>query len=1122
MTFARLCSADFHPTTKQRGEEYLESGRVQDLQVDEDMASAIVEGDAGNYTVELDFSHRRSGGLCATCTCPNYRDGFFCKHIWAVLLAMDRQCQIRMLDGNHIVLIHLSGLDESGEPYAELFPSRKSSYRLLGANNGEPRSGGNWKRVLRHLATDEEYLNATDPAREANRRGKATSIAGNELWYVLNVAESQSSGQLTIELFQRQPLKRGGWRKAKRLSLRRDAIESVVGAEDRAILSLLFGNEVVEENQRGYGYQYSNTVNAAGSRCHLMPGMHEFVLPRLAATQRFVWLLDSSMPVEEGKPVDWDDGPAWGCQLQMVSDDAAKQWRISAEFFRGDEKRPLKEAVLLIPNQLVLFRDTLARSEVNAEVPWIRMLLKHGPILIPFADRAAWLADVLSLPSLPKVELPKDLDVQRVSVQPQPRLEIMSPEKRAYGMNDDLLGDVQFIYGEARFARTDNNAGMFDESTNQFLVRDRKREGELVARLFELGCRQSPYYTAPESNYLVVPLRQLSMLVRVLVSENWVVETQGIRTRRPGEFKLDVTTGVDWFELDGKIDFDGVSVTLPALLAAVRKNEVFIRLDDGTQGILPEEWLNKYGRLVQLADVQGDKLRFNANQGLLLDALLAEQSNVAVDQGFSEFRDKVRSFSGVTPATPPTSFCGELRNYQKDGLGWLHFLRDFQFGGCLADDMGLGKTVQVLALLETRRTRDLKKDEARLPSLVIVPKSLVFNWIDEAARFAPQLRILNFTGGERGDAYLHTSEYDLLITTYGTLRRDVVKLKNVQFDYAILDESQAIKNADSQAAKACRLVKANHRLAMTGTPVENHLGELWSLFDFLNPAMLGKASAFTAFARTNREHDAESLQVLARALRPFLLRRTKAQVLSELPEKTEQTLYCELSDSERKAYDELRDYYRLQLSNTVREKGLAKSKIHVLEALLRLRQAACHPGLLDKTQTGELSAKLETLLEQIEEIIDEGHKALVFSQFTSLLAIVRSHLDRQGFVYEYLDGQTGNRGERVKRFQEDPECPLFLISLKAGGHGLNLTAADYVFILDPWWNPAVEAQAVDRAHRIGQTRRVFAYRLIARNTVEDKILELQKSKRDLADAIVSANNSVIRTLTSEDLELLLS
>jgi SNF2 family DNA or RNA helicase len=426
-----------------------------------------------------------------------------------------------------------------------------------------------------------------------------------------------------------------------------------------------------------------------------------------------------------------------------------------------------------------------------------------------------------------------------------------------------------------------------------------------------------------------------------------------------------------------------------------------------------------------------------------------------------------------------------------------------------------------LALLESRRTRKLNPNEKRCPSIVVVPKSLVFNWIEEAARFTPGLRVRNFTGIERGDSHAESQEYDLLITTYGTLRRDVVKLKDTQFDYAILDESQAIKNAGSQAAKACRLINATYRLAMSGTPIENHLGELWSLFEFLNPGMLGRSGAFASLARTN-ENDHDSMQLLARAVRPFLLRRTKEQVLTELPEKMEQTLTCEMSSSERQAYDDLRDYYRAELTKTVKAKGMARSKIHVLEALLRLRQAACHPGLLDKRKIDQGSSKLEALLEHVQEVIEDGHKALVFSQFTSLLAIVRFHLDKLGVVYEYLDGQTHNRGEKVKRFQDDAACPLFLISLKAGGHGLNLTAADYVFILDPWWNPAVEAQAVDRAHRIGQTRRVFAYRLIARGTVEEKILELQKSKRDLAEAIVSADNSLIRNLTAEDLELLLS
>ena len=415
-----------------------------------------------------------------------------------------------------------------------------------------------------------------------------------------------------------------------------------------------------------------------------------------------------------------------------------------------------------------------------------------------------------------------------------------------------------------------------------------------------------------------------------------------------------------------------------------------------------------------------------------------------------------------------------------------------------------------------------------------MPRSLVFNWIEEADRFTPNLRVLNYTGLERGAALSRIDDFDLIITTYGTLRRDVAKLRTCRFDYAILDEAQAIKNAASQSAKACRLLNARRRLAMTGTPVENHLGELWSLFEFLNPGMLGRHQKLTDLVGTGRRRGtpnvelkdhgppAADLTALAHALRPFLLRRTKEQVLSELPPKTEQTLYCELDKAERALYDELRAHYRLSLIDRVNKFGLKKSKIHVLEALLRLRQAACHPGLLDKNKIDSGSSKLETLLEQLAEVIAEGHKALVFSQFTSLLAIVRRQLDREETVYEYLDGRTVNRQARVERFQSDPACRLFLISLKAGGQGLNLTAADYVFILDPWWNPAVEAQAVDRAHRIGQDRHVFAYRLIARDTVEEKILQLQDQKRGLAEAIVSADNSVMRNLTAEDLQLLLS
>jgi SNF2 family DNA or RNA helicase len=492
---------------------------------------------------------------------------------------------------------------------------------------------------------------------------------------------------------------------------------------------------------------------------------------------------------------------------------------------------------------------------------------------------------------------------------------------------------------------------------------------------------------------------------------------------------------------------------------------------------------------------------------------------------FTRAREELARFEGVAPRAAPAAFAGELRAYQQDGLGWLEFLRRFGFGGCLADDMGLGKTVQVLALLESRRAeREQAGPDAGgpRPSLVVVPKSLVFNWREEAARFAPKLRVLDHTGAGRGRPADRFDDYDVVLTTYGTLRRDAVHLKDLRFHYVVLDEAQAIKNAATESAKAARLLQAEHRLALSGTPVQNHLGELWSLFEFLNPGILGAASVFGADGAATRTPSAETVALLARGLRPFILRRTKEQVARDLPAKTEQTVHCELDPAQRRLYDELRDHYRGLLLRGGTRAGAAGFKLQVLEALLRLRQAACHPGLIDRTRVRESSAKLDVLLPRLAELREEGHKALVFSQFTSLLAIVRGELDRAGIPYEYLDGRTRDRAVRVDRFQTDPDCLLFLVSLKAGGLGLNLTAAEYVFLLDPWWNPAVEAQAVDRTHRIGQTRAVFAYRLIARDTVEEKVLELQESKRGLADSVISADESLIRTLTREDLELLLS
>ncbi len=625
--------------------------------------------------------------------------------------------------------------------------------------------------------------------------------------------------------------------------------------------------------------------------------------------------------------------------------------------------------------------------------------------------------------------------------------------------------------------------------------------------------------------YEISPAR-LSEAIHALVGAGWRVEAEGRTYRRPGRFQLSVSSGLDWFDLDAHVDFDGVRVALPELLRAIRRGEKTILLGDGSVGMLPEQWLARYGLLAQVGAAEGDRLRFRPAQVGLLDALLAVEPEVAVDELFARARDQLRTFERVEPAAAPRGFRGELRPYQELGLGWLAFLRRFGLGGCLADDMGLGKTVQVLAMLEARRQEQARAAGARRPSLIVVPKSLVWNWQQEAARFVPDLRVLAHVGaGRAGDAAalrrtLEAGSVDVVLTTYGLLRKDVAWLREIEMDYLILDEAQAIKNADSESAKAARLLRGQHRLALSGTPIENHIGELWSLVEFLNPGMLG-GSRVLAGAAGNRRFDPEELMVLARALRPFILRRTKEQVAPELPAKHEETILCEMESGQRKLYDELRAHYRERLLGKIARDGLAKSKIQVLEALLRLRQAACHPALIDEARARDGSAKLDTLVARLDEVRREGHKALVFSQFTSFLALVRARLDTDGVGYEYLDGKTHDREACVSRFQGDADCRLFLISLKAGGVGLNLTAADYVFILDPWWNPAVEAQAVDRAHRIGQDKRVFVYRLLCKDSVEEKVAALQDQKRDLAAAIIDEDGGLLRSLDRETLELLL-
>jgi hypothetical protein len=976
----------------------------------------------------------------------------------------------------------------------ELFPSKP-------AKLGKKPSPPTWKEAL---------ARAIGSLEAAEHGLRFAAPREREFIYVIPGEDALFAEGLPLEVAQRERRANGEWGKLTSKKILRSDIAQVSDERDRRVLAVLFGSH------RDRSYLYSSYHRDSADPRFVLPAtLYDVMLPLLCATQRC--RLRTSMDGAVGAPLEWDGGEPWQFHLTVASAGVAEPYTVSGVLRRGANEMPLAEPALLVPGGLVFYSDRVARLDDDGFFDWIHLLRERKTLSIPRAEADSFLAEILRLARRPNVELPDELKFEEVAPRPKPSL-VVRPGRSHPFRQPRLVGKLFFDYEGQKIPFEQRGSSVYQQEQRRVIRRDLGFEATARKRMAQLGFRSAGHHLDSDAELYG---DQLPKVVHALTAEGWQVEAQGKIYRTAGTLKMEIKSAVDWFELDGTASFGDAKVSVPRLLRAIKQGESWIKLDDGSLGIVPEEWLKKYGLLAGLGTVDSEHLRFTRPQAALLDALLASEPGVAVDAMFARVRRELHDFKGIEGADPPAEFQGELRGYQRDGLGWLFFLQRFGFGGCLADDMGLGKTVQVLALLEARRARrSLERPGSPRASLVIVPRSLVFHWKREAARFVPRLAILDHSGAARRKQRQDFEQYDVVITTYGTLARDVIHFKEHRFDYCILDEAQAIKNAGTLSAKAVRLLCADHRLAMSGTPVENHLGELWSLFEFLNPGMLGSASIF---AKVGRHPDEPTRVVLAKALRPFILRRTKGQVATELPEKTEQTIYCDLEAGEKKLYDELRDYYRARLLNGNAAAGAGgRFKMQVLEALLRLRQAACHPGLIDKKKRAAPSAKIDTLLGQLDQVLEENHKVLVFSQFTSLLAILRDRLDRANLPYVYLDGRTRDRETRVEQFQTDQGVKLFLISLKAGGLGLNLHAAEYVYLLDPWWNPAVEAQAIDRAHRIGQTRRVFAYRLIARDTVEEKVLALQQSKRALADAIISADNSVMRDLTRDDLELLLS
>jgi superfamily II DNA or RNA helicase len=1019
----------------------------------------------------------RDGTLEAKCNCTDFRQTEQCSHVWATLLFAEEQ-EFLSPEGRVTLERKALGLHD-------LLPQ----IHLPKPKPAAPAPARVWK------SRADSLVRASSPLPAARVEWPATRVI------LYNVQVSGSMGtDVRLSLFYADPRKNGkGLTKARPFNLNYHEFDAIADSNDRAILRSLAGSR-----ESSY-YTGAATISAWS----LYPEFAREILPRICATGRCVL---ERYGTSDQPPLVWEDEP-WHFSLSVARDGG--KYLVHGVFTRGEQKKTVSDPVFIVGNSLLFTFTAVAPivSEVSAE--WINNLRIQGPLTAPVEE---WdeLAATLMAARLPAAVLPEELRVEEQTVEPVPCLRVET--RKSYYRGDEDVGTISFDYGGHIVAITDPRSGIVQPG-KKLLVRDWETEQRAVKRLgeYKLALSQSAYDGQSPSGWSIPP-DKLGKIVFQLTKEGWRIDFKGKQVMQPTETVLDVTTGIDWFDLKATVSYGKHKYTYPQLLRALEMGGPAVILPDGEIGVLPDEWIAQVGRLVSLGKKEGDGFRFATNQAGILDVLLADRPEARFDATFVKARDRMKGFAGVRAPEQPAGFTGQLRDYQREGVGWMEFLREFGFGGCLADDMGVGKTAQVLAMLETRRA--LRASDGLAPSIAVVPRSLVFNWQQESARFTPGLRILDHTTPDRSLEQL--DQYDLVIVTYGTLRRDIVKLREIPFDYAILDEGQAIKNAASDSAKAARLLNAKHRLALSGTPVQNSLSDLWSLFEFLNPGMLGASSAFKSVGGSSKNPEEQTRGLLARALRPLILRRTKEQVASELPAKVESILHCEMEEEQRKLYNELKEHYRRSLLGAIDAGGMAKAKIMVLEALLRLRQAACHPGLIDKKRLDEPSAKLDTLLARLAELAQEGHKALVFSQFTSFLDIVRKRLDKDGVRYEYLDGATKDRQARVENFERDADCKLFLISLKAGGVGLNLVSADYVFLLDPWWNPAVEAQAIDRTHRIGQTRNVFAYRLIARDTVEEKVLALQESKRKLADAVINQDNSMLAEMGREELEYLLS
>jgi superfamily II DNA or RNA helicase len=753
-------------------------------------------------------------------------------------------------------------------------------------------------------------------------------------------------------------------------------------------------------------------------------------------------------------------------------------------------RRLLRSSTIAEPSSeligLITYGLPKVALEIGAELPELSQIADVIDIEPQFRMRAGGSLTQVEV-SLRAVYGSREVEVRADGISPP--IMIVPPEdgqKRARCIRCDIAAQQHAVQELLEHGLKPNESGEF------FVA-----EGEAAIRFWSEGVG-----SLPEDWDLYIPEELVGTHVRSV----------------PVAMTARVSSGVDWLSVKISYESDGVGVDREELERCLREGKKYVRLSDNSFAPLDAD------RVQAMIDREIELLQAGKNGKIPLShagrvqELIQQASSAVVASTTKQLFQKLASIDEIKAAKKPKGLKATLRPYQEQGLSWLSFLHEIGSGGVLADDMGLGKTIQTIALLLNLKA---EKKTLSLRTLIVAPTSVVTNWMREIERFAPTLTTALWHGAGRKDQLEELENANVVITSYALLRRDIDLLKRLRLDYAILDEAQNIKNPLSATAQAAKELPADRRLALTGTPIENRLSEIWSIFEFVSPGLLGPLPKFEEkYARPIDQGDSKAAARLRAIIHPFILRRTKLEVAKDLPPKLEVDKIIDLAPDQKAIYLQVLREVRATVMGEVERVGLAKSQLHILAGLTKLRQAACDPRLLGLPRefSHEDSGKLSALRELVEEVESGGHKVLIFSQFVSMLKLVRDALDEDKVRYEYLDGSTIDRAERVDAFQTDPTISVFLISLKAGGSGLNLTAADTVIHFDPWWNPAVEDQASDRAHRIGQKKVVTVYRLVAAGTIEEKILQLKQKKKDLVNSVLSEDMGGAKTLSRDDLD----